>query len=53
MSSTYTLCNQHPNDFRIHVSSFLDSYNQLDPIAIIVIIVIYTLAVASTKGPPA
>ncbi|KAG6607557.1 Cationic amino acid transporter 1, partial [Cucurbita argyrosperma subsp. sororia] len=44
-----TLCNHHPNDFRIHVSSFPDSYNQLDPIAIIVIIVICTLAVANTK----
>ena len=45
-----TLCNHHPNDFRIHVSSFPDFYNQLDPIAIIVIIVICTLVVASTKG---
>ncbi|KAG6573542.1 Cationic amino acid transporter 1, partial [Cucurbita argyrosperma subsp. sororia] len=50
MSWTCTLCNQHPNDFRIHVSSFPDSYNQLDPITIIVIIVICILAVASTKG---
>ncbi|XP_023542952.1 cationic amino acid transporter 1-like, partial [Cucurbita pepo subsp. pepo] len=44
-----TLCNHHPNDFRIHVSSFPDDYNQLDPIAIVVIIVICTFAVARTK----
>lgn len=45
-----TLCNRHPNDFRIHIPAFAHDYNQLDPIAIVVIIVICIFAVMSTKG---
>lgn len=45
-----TLCNQKPSDFRIHAHALPEGYNQLDPIAIGVIIAIGTLAVLSTKG---
>ncbi|CAK9313908.1 unnamed protein product [Citrullus colocynthis] len=45
-----TLCNHHPNDFRIHISAFPDDYNLFDPIAVFVIVIIGTFAVASTKG---
>lgn len=45
-----TLCNQHPNDFRIHASGLKDGYNELDPIAIGIIIVVCLFAVFSTKG---
>ncbi|XP_022139871.1 cationic amino acid transporter 1 [Momordica charantia] len=45
-----TLCNRHPNDFRIHAPALADDYNQLDPISVGVIIVICIMAVASTKG---
>ncbi|KAL0540556.1 hypothetical protein IC582_020564 [Cucumis melo] len=45
-----TLCNHHPNDFRVHISAFPDDYNQLDPIAIVIILIIGTFALVSTKG---
>lgn len=45
-----TLCNQHPDDFRIHASGLTEDYNKLDPIAIGIIIVICLFAVFSTKG---
>ncbi|PIN22427.1 Amino acid transporter [Handroanthus impetiginosus] len=45
-----TLCNHKPQDFRIHAHSLPDDYNQLDPIAVGVIIAICILAVLSTKG---
>ncbi|KAJ3685822.1 hypothetical protein LUZ61_014986 [Rhynchospora tenuis] len=45
-----TLLNHKPNDFRIHVSSLASDYNELDPIAVFVTIVICLLAVYSTKG---
>ncbi|KAJ4788435.1 Cationic amino acid transporter 1 [Rhynchospora pubera] len=45
-----TLCNYKPNDFRIHVSSLASDYNELDPIAVAITIIICFLAVYSTKG---
>ncbi|KAI3466864.1 hypothetical protein Pfo_023527 [Paulownia fortunei] len=45
-----TLCNHKPADFRIHAHSLPEGYNQLDPIAIGVIIGVCILAVLSTKG---
>ncbi|KAL1833971.1 hypothetical protein DCAR_0104105 [Daucus carota subsp. sativus] len=45
-----TLCNQDPDDFRIHASALTDDYNELDPIAIGIIAVICLFAVFSTKG---
>jgi basic amino acid/polyamine antiporter, APA family len=44
-----TLLNHDPKDFRIHVSSLANNYNELDPIAVVVIVVICLLAVYSTK----
>lgn len=44
-----TLCNHKPNDFRIHASSLQENYNELDPIAVFVIIVICLISVYSTK----
>ncbi|KAK8699847.1 hypothetical protein V6N13_018258 [Hibiscus sabdariffa] len=45
-----TLCNHHPNDFRIIVHSMSADYGHLDPIAVVVVCVICVLAVLSTKG---
>ncbi|GAB2234335.1 hypothetical protein Drorol1_Dr00003583 [Drosera rotundifolia] len=45
-----TLCNHHPNDFRIHARHLSSDYNELDPIAVVVISIICILAVLSTKG---
>lgn len=45
-----TLCNHHPNDFRIYASNLPDKYNYLDPVAIGIIIIICAFAVFSTKG---
>ncbi|KAL5977393.1 catalase A [Asimina triloba] len=45
-----TLLNHNPDDFRIHASSLADGYNQLDPIAVVVIAAVCVLAVFSTKG---
>lgn len=45
-----TLCNKEPKDFRIHVSSLAKDYNELDPVAIGIIIVVCLFAVFSTKG---
>lgn len=45
-----TLCNQKPEDFRIHASGLAKDYNELDPIAIGIIIVVCLFAVFSTKG---
>ncbi|KAG9149712.1 hypothetical protein Leryth_012433 [Lithospermum erythrorhizon] len=45
-----TLCNHEPEDFRIHISSFPDDYNQLDPIAVGISIIVCVVAVLSTKG---
>ena len=44
-----TLCNHKPNDFRIHISSIQENYNELDPIAVFVIVVICLISVYSTK----
>jgi len=44
-----TLCNKNPNDFRIIVHSMNPDYGHLDPIAVIALIAIATLAVCSTK----
>ncbi|KAL6544943.1 catalase A [Orobanche minor] len=45
-----TLCNHKPADFRIQAHNLPEGYNQLDPIAIAVIIGVCILAVLSTKG---
>ncbi|EPS73602.1 hypothetical protein M569_01155 [Genlisea aurea] len=45
-----TLCNHNPNDFRIHAHGLADGYNELDPIAVIVLIVVCIIIVVSTKG---
>ncbi|KAG1348230.1 cationic amino acid transporter 1-like [Cocos nucifera] len=45
-----TLLNHDPNDFRIHATALADDYNRLDPIAVVVISIICTAAVLSTKG---
>ncbi|PIN11638.1 Amino acid transporter [Handroanthus impetiginosus] len=45
-----TLCNHEPEDFRIHVHALAKDYNQLDPIAVAITIIICIVAVLSTKG---
>lgn len=45
-----TLCNHKPEDFRITAHSLASGYNNLDPIAVGVVIIICIIAVASTKG---
>lgn len=45
-----TLCNFHPDQFRIHARQLADDYNYLDPIAVGVIAIICIIAVTSTKG---
>ncbi|KAF3323121.1 cationic amino acid transporter 1-like protein [Carex littledalei] len=45
-----TLLNYDSSHFRIHVSSFKENYNELDPIAVAVIVIICAVSVYSTKG---
>ncbi|KAL1829525.1 hypothetical protein ACET3Z_007937 [Daucus carota] len=45
-----TLCNQKPDDFRLHAPLLADGYNQLDPIAVIISVAICICASLSTKG---
>ena len=45
-----TLCNKHPDDFRIVVHKMNPDYGHLDPLAVGILIVITILAVYSTKG---
>ncbi|XP_073300245.1 cationic amino acid transporter 1-like [Primulina huaijiensis] len=45
-----TLCNHNPKDFRIHANGLAHGYDQLDPIAVGVIIIICIIAVLSIKG---
>ncbi|KAK7392934.1 hypothetical protein VNO78_21384 [Psophocarpus tetragonolobus] len=45
-----TLCNHQPEDFRIIVHSMDPNYGHLDPIAVIALAAIATLAIFSTKG---
>ncbi|TKY60193.1 Cationic amino acid transporter 1 [Spatholobus suberectus] len=45
-----TLCNKHPDDFRIVVHNMNPDYGHLDPIAVVALIAIATLAMFSTKG---
>lgn len=45
-----TLCNYHPNQFRIHATSLAEDYNYLDPVAIGILIIVGIIAVVSTKG---
>ncbi|KAH7839608.1 hypothetical protein Vadar_006249 [Vaccinium darrowii] len=45
-----TLCNHQPEDFRITAHSLASGYNDLDPIAVGVIIIICIIAVASMKA---
>ncbi|AET04493.1 putative amino acid/polyamine transporter I, cationic amino acid transporter [Medicago truncatula] len=44
-----TLCNKNPNDFRIIFHNMNPDYGHLDPIAVIALIAIATLAVLSTR----
>eukprot|EP01018_Ginkgo_biloba_P031284 Gb_27326 [translate_table: standard] len=43
-----TLCNHDPKDFRIH-TNFAQDYNELDPIAIVILLITAAMAIASTK----
>lgn len=45
-----TLCNQPSDRFLINANGLANHYNQLDPIAVVVLAVIYLFAVSSTKG---
>ncbi|XP_020096672.1 cationic amino acid transporter 1 [Ananas comosus] len=45
-----TLLNHQPADFRIHAHSLAADYNQLDPIAVVVIAIVCIAASLSTKG---
>ncbi|KAK9714396.1 hypothetical protein RND81_06G091100 [Saponaria officinalis] len=45
-----TLCNHHPQDFRITAHHLKPDFNQLDPIAVVVCALICMLAVYSVKG---
>lgn len=45
-----TLCNQDSDKFVIHVNSLAHDYSQLDPIAVVVLAIIFTFAAVSTKG---
>nr|KAJ0190746.1 hypothetical protein LSAT_V11C800394370 [Lactuca sativa] len=45
-----TLCNHHPNDFRLNVTTLTEGFNHLDPIAVGVSILICLLASFSIKG---
>ncbi|KAJ7563137.1 hypothetical protein O6H91_03G098100 [Diphasiastrum complanatum] len=44
-----TLCNHSPNDFRIHASSLANNYNELDPVAVGILLITGALAVYSTR----
>ncbi|XP_052183602.1 cationic amino acid transporter 1-like [Diospyros lotus] len=45
-----TLCNKDSDAFLIHADGLADGYNELDPMAIGVIVLICIIAVLSTKG---
>ncbi|XP_047949265.1 cationic amino acid transporter 1-like [Salvia hispanica] len=45
-----TLCNRQPEDFRFEVDGLAKDFNQLDPIAVGIIILVCIIAVMSTKG---
>ena len=45
-----TLCNENPNYFRIIVHNMNLDYGHLDPVAVVVLTAITTLAIYSTKG---
>ncbi|EPS73601.1 cationic amino acid transporter, partial [Genlisea aurea] len=45
-----TLCNHQPNDFRIHAHGLASGYDELDPVAVGVIIIICVITVLSTKA---
>ena len=45
-----TLCNHHPDEFRIIVPNMNPDYGHLDPIAVVALIAIATLAMCSTKA---
>ncbi|KAI3853567.1 hypothetical protein MKW98_025084 [Papaver atlanticum] len=45
-----TLLNYKPDDFRIHVTALPENYNHLDPLAVVIPILIATVACLSTKG---
>ncbi|KAL2930465.1 Cationic amino acid transporter 1 [Bienertia sinuspersici] len=44
-----TLCDHKPDEFRVIAASLSKNFNQLDPIAVVVVAVISVLAVTSTK----
>lgn len=48
-----TLCNKNPDDFRIIVHNMNPDFSHLDPIAVVALIAISTLAVCSTKASSA
>ncbi|KAJ0980740.1 hypothetical protein J5N97_008995 [Dioscorea zingiberensis] len=45
-----TLLNHHPNDFRILAPSLSPNYNQLDPLAVLITVLISLIPVFSVKG---
>ncbi|KAJ8441700.1 hypothetical protein Cgig2_019087 [Carnegiea gigantea] len=45
-----TLCNHHPNDFRITAHNLSPDYSHLDPIAVVATAAIGVFAIKSTKG---
>ncbi|KAK7359059.1 hypothetical protein VNO77_01005 [Canavalia gladiata] len=45
-----TLCNKHPDDFRIILPGVNPDYGHLDPIAVVALMAVATLALCSTKG---
>ncbi|KAJ1418442.1 Cationic amino acid transporter, C-terminal [Sesbania bispinosa] len=45
-----TLCNQDSDKFLIHVNGLSHDYNQLDPIAVLVLSIVCLFAIFSTKG---
>eukprot|EP01018_Ginkgo_biloba_P031287 Gb_27323 [translate_table: standard] len=47
--TSYFLCNHKPNDFRIHTNLAQD-YNELDPIAIAILLATGFIAIKSTKA---
>ncbi|KAK7273798.1 hypothetical protein RIF29_14861 [Crotalaria pallida] len=45
-----TLCNQESDKFLIKANGLANNYNQLDPIAVVALTIIYIFAMLSTKG---
>ncbi|XP_026391047.1 cationic amino acid transporter 5-like isoform X2 [Papaver somniferum] len=45
-----TIINRNPDSLRIHISSFAEGYNMLDPIAVVVLLITNTIAMLGTRG---